>query len=241
MLNIKKIGFIIFILSFHLGNAQIDSTTRKLDRYIAFGPSTAAYKGDLNENYSKIGGGVNIMIIPERDKLIQSTIELNFGRVTGENANYYSEEHPQFEPNTFFETNFVSFSFNIRAYLYRKNNWKVYIGQGIGAIRFSPKNEFGEKLDTITSSRYSNTETGIGESYGNLALILPRSIGVSYKFKNEYRINLDVNQQAPRTDYIDNIGTLGISKKKDKILLVRFSVMIPLIYKPKNGKKSSSF
>jgi len=235
MLSIKKISFIVFIISTITGVSQADSTAKKLDRYIAFGPSTASYKGDLNENYSKIGGGLSIMIIPERDKLLQSTIELNFGRVSGQNSSYYSEKHPQSEPNTFFETNFASFSYNVRLYFYRKKNWKIYVGQGIGGIRFTPKNENGEKLDTINASRYENPETGNIESYNNLALILPRTLGASYKFKNDYRVSLDINQQAPRTDYIDNIGTLGVSKKKDKILLIRFSVMIPLIYKSENN------
>lgn len=166
------------------------------------------------------------MIIPERDKLIQTSLEMNIGQVTGENRDYFSETFPENEPNTFFQTNFASFSLNIRAYIYRKNNLKIYLGQGLGALRYTPKDVNNINLIDSITTRHSSDDFN-----SNLTIILPRTIGASYKLKNDYRVSLDINQQAPRTDYIDNISKLGISKKKDKILLIRFSVMIPLIYK----------
>ena len=205
------------------------SQEKKIDRYLAFGPTISSYRGDLNQHYTKGDGSLNIMLIPERDKLIQSSLELNMGRVVGQKSGYHSEKLPQYEPNTFFQTTYASFSFNIRAYLYRKNNLKIYIGQGIGAIRYTPKDELYNSLLEQDSTRIF--DRGQPETYSNLSMILPRTIGLSYKLKNNYRLALDINQQAPRTDYIDNIGSLGVSKKKDKILLVRFSVMIPILYK----------
>ena len=114
------------------------------------------------------------MIIPERDKLIQSSLEMNIGQVTGENIDYYSATYPEYEPNTFFQTNFASFSINIRAYIYRKNNLKIYLGQGFGAIRFTPKDFNNNNLIDSLSSRHSNDDFN-----SNLAIILPRTIGAS--------------------------------------------------------------
>lgn len=218
----------LFLITIFSNGQEIEE--QKIDRYLSFGPTITSYRGDLNSNYSKTGGGINIMIVPERDKLIQTSLELNIGRVTGQQSGYYSEAYPTFEPNTFVQTSFTSFSLNIRAYLIRKKNFKLYIGQGIGAIRFVPKDEYGNKLDTASNTRYLNASNS-GESYENLSIILPRTLGASYRLKNAYRLSLDINQQGPRTDYIDNISILGESeRKKDKILLVRFSVMIPILY-----------
>lgn len=203
---------------------------REIDRYLSFGPTITSYKGDLNSTYSKASGGLNMMIVPERDKLIQTSLELNIGRVVGQNYGYYSQKYPEFEPNTFFQTSFTSFSFNIRAYLYRKNNFKIYLGQGIGAMRFVPKDMHNNKLIENFDTRY-NGQNSSPETYNNLTLILPRVFGVSYRLKNDYRLSLDVNQQTPLTDYVDNISKLGTSSKRDKILLVRFSVMIPILFK----------
>lgn len=205
---------------------------QQIDRYLAFGPSTASYKGDLDERYSQIGGGFNVMIVPERDKLIQTAIELNIGKVSGQQSGYYSENNPEQTPNTFFQTSFTSISFSLRAYLYRKHNVKVYIGQGIGAMRFVPKDQYGNRLMDSSSTRKVDQETQESrENYSNLSLILPRNLGVQYTLKNQIAVSLDVNQQANRTDYIDNISALGNNAKKDKVLLFRFSVMIPILYK----------
>ena len=68
MRTIRQIIFIASLLGVVFTYGQIDSTSKKVDRYVAFGPSTSSYKGDLNSSYSKIGGGINFMIIPERDK-----------------------------------------------------------------------------------------------------------------------------------------------------------------------------
>lgn len=201
-----------------------------LDRYVSFGPATTSYRGDLNNNYSKLSGGFNIQVVPNRDKLIQTTLELNIGNVVGQNSDFYSTKAPEKEPNTFFQTNIASFSFNIRAYLYRRNNFKFFIGQGIGGIRFVPKNELEEKLIEKNITRAESDK-----SYGNLAIILPRLAGISYAFKNDYGLSLDITQLNPMTDYIDNISKLGNAKKKDKILIYRLGVMIPIIYREKEA------
>ena len=209
-----------------------------LDRIVSFGPATTSYRGDLNNNYSKLSGGFNLQIIPNRDKLIQTSLEINIGNVVGQNSSFISENEPTREPNTFFQTNFASFSLNIRAYLYRKNNFKFFISQGIGGIRYVPKNELEEKLVSKANTR-SNSE----KSYGNLTIMLPRTAGISYLFKNDYGLSLDISQLNPLTDYIDNISALGNSKKKDKILMYRLGIIIPLIYKEKKieGKAKSDY
>ena len=219
----------ILLLLIVLSNTKINAQkkTKDIDRYIAFGPTITSYKGDLNSSYSNMNGGIHLMIIPEKDKLIQTSLELNIGRVVGENHRYYSLSHPTLQPNTFFQTNYSSFSLNIRAYLIRKENVKVYIGQGFGAIRYTPKDAYGNKFSDSISTRHSSER-----SYRNLSIILPRTLGVAYKLKNGYQVSLDINQQAPRTDYIDNISVLGEEKrKKDKILQCRFSILIPITYK----------
>ena len=204
---------------------------QELDRLVSFGPATTSYSGDLNNSYSKLSGGFNIQIVTNRDKLIQTSLELNIGNIVGQNSSFQSNKNPQREPNTFFETGFGSFSFNLRAYLYRKYNFKFYLSQGIGGMRFVPKNDLEEKLIDKPITRNSDKET-----YSNLVIIFPRALGISYLFKNDYGISLDISQLTPMTDYIDNISQLGNPNDYDQILMYRLGVMIPIIYKKEKTK-----
>lgn len=214
-----------YIIVFILSSITLSAPAQNLDRLLILGPSITSYKGDLNKTYTKLSGSISVQIIPNKDKFFQTSLELNTGNVVGQNSTFYSSKDPSREPNTFFETSFTSLSYNFRAYLYRKNNIKFFIGQGIGGIRYVPKNEIGEKLIDKPITRNSDNET-----YNNIALILPRLIGISYLFKNDFGISLDITQLNPRTDYIDNISILGNSNKKDKIILYRLGIMIPIIY-----------
>ena len=87
-----------------------------------------------------------------------TSLELNIGSVVGQNSGYYSTKNIEREPNTFFQTNFTSFSINLRAYVYRHKNFKVFIGQGIGGIRFVPKDELEEKLSTSALTSIKATQ-----------------------------------------------------------------------------------
>ena len=60
---VKKIITIVLILF------SISLQAQTLDRIISIGPATTAYKGDLNDSYSKLSGGLNLQIVPYRDKL----------------------------------------------------------------------------------------------------------------------------------------------------------------------------
>lgn len=101
----------------------------------------------------------------------------------------------------------------------------IYISQGLGLIRYEPKDENNEPLQKKFDTRASN------ETYNNVSLMLPTQAGINYILKNGYGVGLQAGWLNPQTDYIDNISQWGNRQKNDNTFLVRFAFMVPLTYK----------
>jgi hypothetical protein len=199
---------------------------RKVTRFLELGISANAYKGDLSASYQKWTPAFHAGLKLNFKKRFNSHINLAIGSVSGENLNYAvpSEVTPAPTPNTYFKTNFVTVNYDLQLHLLKYKGLMVYISQGIGLIRYEPKDAQNNKLLDNFSSRASN------ESYSNVSAVLPTQAGIQYILKNGYGIGFQAGWLNLQNDYIDNISLWGSRQKKDNALLYRFAFMVPLTY-----------
>ncbi|MDX1903555.1 MAG: hypothetical protein SFU27_05300 [Thermonemataceae bacterium] len=181
------------------------------------GVSANAYSGDLS-SYDMWSSAFQMGLKFAKKKRWNAHFGLAIGNIRGENYTYEFENE---SPNLTFRTNIFSLQFDLQYNFIRKKHWIAYISQGLGFMRFMPKNEYGEKLQDILSSRENN------ETYSNLSLIFPSSIGLIYLLKNGYGIGINASILRSNTDYLDNISLWGKNSANDNILAYKFFVTIP--------------
>ena len=183
-----------------------------------------AYKGDLNSSYNKLNAGLSLTYIFNRKDNFNGSLNLGFGQVEGQDPNY---QPPVIggvipTPNTFFKTNYVSFNYDMRYHIIKKNNYWIYVSAGVGLIRFNPKDENGNSLSDLPETRF------LDESFNKVTFILPVQLGVLYFLPNYYGIGLEFGLLNTMTDYLDNISDWGVKDGFDNILQLKISFIAPL-------------
>jgi hypothetical protein len=210
---------ILFLLPFS-AFAQID----KVSKFLEVGISPLSYKGDLSQGYQKWTSAFHIGLKRNTKKRMNGHFNLMIGTVNGQNGNYSFPSSTAI-PNQFFKSSLMSFNYDVQYNLIKKDHFILYISQGIGLIRFTPKDEDNNDLSDKFNTRAKN------ETFNNIAFMFPQSIGCMYFLKNNYGVGFQLGRLTPTTDYIDNISQLSEYSKPDNILMVKFSVIAPLSYK----------
>lgn len=190
--------------------------------YIQVGISPVAYKGDLGRSFSKWRMNVNVGLLFNKKDKLNGSAQIAIGSVTGQSDDRYIGGSSDITPNSFFKTNFIAINYELHYNLIRNEFWKIYIGQGIGFMHFTPKDQYGEKL----SDQYETREEG--ESYGSIAIIFPTKLGVIYFFPNNYGLGFETGFYNTLTDYIDNVSVWGGKEGYDNIWYFKFSLNIPV-------------
>lgn len=223
---------LLFIILFFLGHQQIFAQTKDSTKHFSLGISVlgVSYKGDLVDHYKDWGIGTGIHLQFHNKTRLSTAFQIVAGSVSAENPYFTSENNNTVEVEKYFKTNFTSFYFNLSYYFIKRTKLRCYISPGIGLIRFSPKNENNQTLSENNLSRLPN------ETFGNTALALPIKIGIQYYLPNGWMIHYEANWLMPRTDYIDNIGQLGNSKK-DQIFGHGMRLSIPFQLKKSQNDK----
>ncbi|MGD1840227.1 MAG: hypothetical protein ACFB0B_04925 [Thermonemataceae bacterium] len=189
-------------------------------RILEVGISANAYKGDLSDTYTLWSSAFQLGLKFNKKKRFNSHFSLAIGNVRGQYFNYFFSEEAT--PNDNFNTNFVALHYDLQYHLIKTIRWHLYISQGFGLFRFSPRNERGENLEDLLETRASD------ETYGNVTIILPTSFGLTYFLKNGYGVGTQLSFYRPLTDYIDNISTWGNDTGNDRLMAFKFFVTIPL-------------
>ncbi|HXA02946.1 MAG TPA: hypothetical protein VNW99_13210, partial [Cytophagaceae bacterium] len=184
-------------------------------------------KGDLNHSYEKFSSCFYLNLhFRKNDRRVNPYIGLMIGSVTGQNPNYSfalsDTAAPTPTPNKFFKTSLLSVNFGFLINIIKKENFNLYIGQGLGLMRLNPKDADNKPLADQFNTRANN------ETFNNFTFMLPTYAGMTYRFKNDYRVGFQAGWLNPTTDYIDNISVWGDRQKKDNILSYKFSFYIPL-------------
>ncbi|HEY8401924.1 MAG TPA: hypothetical protein VIK89_11715 [Cytophagaceae bacterium] len=221
---VKKLVLLLSICSIPL---LAVSQTEKVTRFAEAALSANSYKGDLHSNYQKWTGAFHAGILLNHKYRLNGHFGLMAGTIMGDNADYQFTDNSgnTATPNTFFKTSIIALNYDIHLNLLKKNNYIVYLTQGAGLLRFSPKNELNEELTGQFNTRAKN------ETYSNITLFFPTGIGAIYLFPNGYGAGFQATYLNTTSDYLDNISQYGHRQKKDNVLSYRFSFYIPISYK----------
>lgn len=227
----KLLKIYIFILLIPISSAFAQSTpidsTLKIKYLVELGISANAYHGDLSYSVPTWGASFQAGIKFNPQARFNSHLNVSIGSISGENFAYSfsNEASPKTSPNIFFKTNIFTLNYDLQYNFIKKRHWAVYFSQGLGILRFMPKNENGEKLQDIITTRPK------GENYSNISVCFPTSLGGTYLLDNGYGVGLQASMLNPITDYIDNISQWGTKSGNDKIWMVKFYVLIPFYKK----------
>lgn len=211
------------LLKINQDTTFIKTEKPKYLRFLEIGVGATAYKGDLNSRYDYWASSLQIGIKFNKKERLNSHLNLTIGSVVGQNNQYkFTSNNVQTTPNLYFKTSIFSFQYDLQYNFIKKTNFILYMSQGIGFLRFVPKDEEGKELQDQRNTRASD------ETYENTTIILPLSFGAMYILKNGYGFGVQTSYLFPQTDYIDNISGWGQESGKDKIAIVKFWVAVPL-------------
>jgi hypothetical protein len=212
--------FYLLLFSFSLTTYAQEHPTR----FIEAGISPSSYKGDLNNTYQQWTAIYNAGLKLYAKKRLNGSFNFFAGRIMGQNGRYEFNPNlnPSPTPNTYFKTTLIGLNYDLQLNLLKKKWGCLYISQGIGLMRFSPKDQNNNKLQDKLSTRAK------GEDYNTISFVFPTRIGCMFFLPSWYAIGLQAGFLNPTSDYLDNISEWGVKKKKDNILSVKLSVFIPL-------------
>lgn len=112
---------------------------------------------------------------------------------------------------SFVRTRFTAVDAQFMAVLRRKRQVNFLLGVGLGAIFYAPENLEGDFLASNPFSRL------ITEEYGAAAISFPVSVGVQTQVTQTLSFQLEYTYRPTQTDYLDNLGELGLRAGNDKI------------------------
>ena len=188
----------------------------------SLGVGSVLYNGDLGDGYQPGGLMGSVGIKMNTEKKLNSNFHILFGSFSGQELDFEFPENENGAPNTYFNTSFFGVHYELAFNIINKPRFKLYISQGLGFVRFQPKDEFGEKLINQPDTR------DLGEDYRNLTFMLPSQIGVRYTLNNGYSLGLQSGFLNTMTDYLDNISIWGQKDGNDNLLNARFLIFIPI-------------
>lgn len=203
---------------------QAADSTRSRKPMLLAGMHAVAYKGSLQEGYSRWTPGYQLGVAFRKRKLINGLISVSFGRFIGEDRDYKlpSWADPAQPVVTRFETSYFALHYEAQATLFSYHGFRVVASQGIGLFRFTVRDWEGTSLSSRDQTRKK------GESYGSSALTLPTQIGVRYRFPGGAEVQAQAGWMNVLSPFLDNMNELGPEKGNDNLAAFRLQVLYPL-------------
>ncbi|MCV9387543.1 hypothetical protein [Reichenbachiella ulvae] len=201
-----------------------DSLQTKKEKELLTGLGSGFYQGDLETGLSNGQLLLTLGIKLNKNKRLNSNILLNFGMLQGNQLDYSFDDGSgtPTTPNESFNTDYFSINYELHFNIIHRERFQVYFSQGIGIMRFTPKDEEGNSLIDQPVSR------PIGEDYRNLTIMLPSQIGLCYYLANDFGIGLQAGYFNTLTDYLDNLSSWGEKTGNDNVLFYRLNLNIPI-------------
>lgn len=217
----KKLVTLFFLTFMSLLQAQAQAPRK----WLHTGVSMVSYKGDLS-SYEGFSSAFHVGIQFNKKKRLNGGFNLGFGSVTGENRSF-TTDIPDKTPNRFFKTNFFYVNYDLHINIVKRDNFILYLSQGVGFLRFTPTDQFGNNLSDQIETRADD------ETYRNATLMAPTKLGAIYLLPNYFGVAAEAGLFNTGTDYLDNISELGESGN-DNLLAFRLSFFIPLFKQLEN-------
>jgi len=214
-------GIFLLVKGMHAQNpAPAQSPLR-----LGFGISGTAYQGDLtthNDRFYRFNPGFNASLQFASQKLITPQVNVGFGKFTAQDRDIAAVDGIQ--PNTFVETNFFNVDLRLKVRFFRKHMVNPYGSIGIGLLGYTPRDINGNGLVENTNTRNED------EIYGSITASFPLSAGIEVHMNPILSLGCEYTYRPTGTDYLDNIGQLGLAEGNDKlhtILLVVYFTLDP--------------
>lgn len=190
--------------------------------YLELGAGANAYRGDLGERYRSWKGLVHAGLQFNGPKRVNASVNLAIGSLVGQALNYQVAGDPTATPNTFFESGYFSIHLAVQYNILRKEQYLLYLSQGLGLFRFDSKDELDQPLLDQIATR---PET---ELYNTTSLILPTALGFTWFLPNRMALDGKLQLLNTQTDFIDNLGLWGNRAGNDQVMQTTVSLLIPL-------------
>ena len=227
---IRRMKFVFAILCLIFTRSQLAAghlktdSVQKRDRYVSAGFSAIAYKGSLQDAYSRWTPSFQLGIQLEKKKLLSSFIGIGFGSYIGEDRNYRlpAKADQNLQPAASFEGQFFTLHYEARFLLFRYRGFHLQACQGIGLFRFSVKDRNGNNLSEKPKSR-SN-----GETYSQNSFFFPSSLMLMYRFPNRMSLGFQAGWYNNNSQYLDNMKVLSANQNRDNLASLRFHFSLPL-------------
>ncbi len=191
-------------------------------RYAWAGISANHYRGDLEDGLFHLSPGIHAGLKLNRAKRLNGNFSIGFGSVSGQNPDFNPSVEPPIAPNKYFNSTFFTADYSLQYNLVKKERFHLYISQGVGLFRYNPKDDQDRELQNLGTTRPAD------ETYGNISLQLPSSLGAAFFLPNQWGLGLQASYLNPLTDYIDNISRLGSDKGNDNVLQFRLMLLVPV-------------
>lgn len=197
-------------------------TVRK--KFIFGGFNSVAYKGSLSPSYARWTPAFQFGMAFQKRKILNGMLSVTFGKFIGESWNYTipPSASPSVQPENRFQTSFISLNYDLQVLLFRYKAFRVFLSQGIGILRFTPKDWEGNNL--IDRSRTRNTN----EDFNSVTLSFPTQIGLRYFFLNGMAFGFQAGWLNVASNYLDNMDQLSSNSQADNLAVYRVQYFLPL-------------
>lgn len=199
-------------------------------QYIWGGLSANNYRGDLEDGLPHYTPAVHLGLKLSKAKRLNGNFTVGFGMLNGQDPNFNPLVEPPVKPNKYFYSPFFTIDYSLQYNIVKKEQFLLYISQGVGLFRYNPKDDQDRELLGQASTRPA------GEIYGNISLQLPTAVGATYFLPNQWGLGINISYLNPLTDYLDNIGSLGTKKGNDNVLQFRFMLLVPMMRTERLGE-----
>lgn len=191
---------------------------------MVIGLSAASYKGSLSPAYTRWTPAYQLGIRFQKRRILNGMISVSFGKVIGESRTYKvpSGPDPQIVPVNRFETSFIGLQYDLQILLFQYKGLRFFASQGLGILRFSPKDWDGNDLTSRDRTRAK------GETYSTLSFMFPTQVGLMYTFSNGMGLSCTAGWVNTTTNYLDNMDKLATSNQGDNMAMYKMQFLFPI-------------
>lgn len=181
------------------------------------------YVGDLSTSkfaYNRIYPGAYFSLSTDNPRRIKWVLNAGYANITeqDDNPRYAQTFSKDIHPNTYVSTDFGYGDVGIQIRAFKRHRFQPYLSAGLGFLFFSPKDK---KNTGLLDQDFSRLED---ETYSLVAFQAPFGFGFEYKILPSIGINLSYQYRLLSSDYIDNIGKLGVRPGNDLIQSLQFGL-----------------
>jgi hypothetical protein len=205
----KFIGtvFVLLLVTRLLGQSGPQSPLR-----LGIGLQGTTYVGDLNSKggaWERFSPGAALSLQFASQKLLSPQLNAGFGRFVAQDRDLESVEGVM--PNTFVQTPFFFVDLRLKARFLREAGIHPYLSVGVGMLGYTPKDQDANNLIDNFATRNE------GETYGSMTASFPLSTGLEVQLHPILMVGLEYTYRPTTSDYLDNIGQVGLRDGKDKL------------------------